>query len=532
MAYYLVFTGHARPRRLDPRTYSLVARASTYLSIFPAFAVPTLPIYYHFPSTESVVGMFAIYLWTQGTAFTVDRWDARYVRHLGPLIIGPFQQRIQTRLWNLSVSVVCIGVAGVWFLLDHSAATNSAKWPIVGWPSYILVLTAILPAITTLGLVHAIRFFRVSNEDNDGAVVTVVSAGAHVLESRDAVGHGATIAHWSDLHITGSDTDCRVDVKVASSPNNRLIQLIQDHSDTLKGVDALLVTGDMTDAGRAQEWKRFFEIYQMLPIETQRRTILVPGNHDINVTDRRFWYMEDETSQVRNSHLIRFLAAANMIQGERTKILSESGWVSLSEYLRDIQGQLISFCEGYRYVLPLRFSSGIDLIRLPDKVWNDVFPMIVELPAIPLIIVVCDSNSLTSNPISNAFGSMEERQLQKLKTILAQYEGYPIVIGLHHHAGLPREISESFLGRFSTFVKANLFTSVLGLQRKYVIFNGHRHIGYVGKIGNNLSIISAPSTSIGNENTTLRSDLGGFGVYGISWTENNSVSLLWERWYN
>lgn len=69
------------------------------------------------------------------------------------------------------------------------------------------------------------------------------------------------IAHISDLHFG------RIKTK-------RLIEL----KDSLKRqeVDHIMLTGDITDTGKQQQWDKFQEIFK----ELMNKIVLVPGNHD------------------------------------------------------------------------------------------------------------------------------------------------------------------------------------------------------------------------------------------------------------
>ena len=53
----------------------------------------------------------------------------------------------------------------------------------------------------------------------------------------------------------------------------------------LDPLDHVLISGDMTDAGRASEWAEFLDAMARHP-ELAARTIMLPGNHDVNIVDR------------------------------------------------------------------------------------------------------------------------------------------------------------------------------------------------------------------------------------------------------
>lgn len=50
-------------------------------------------------------------------------------------------------------------------------------------------------------------------------------------------------------------------------------------------LDIVLITGDITDAGRSSEWAEFAEALKPYP-RLSERTLILPGNHDLNVVDR------------------------------------------------------------------------------------------------------------------------------------------------------------------------------------------------------------------------------------------------------
>jgi Icc protein len=72
-----------------------------------------------------------------------------------------------------------------------------------------------------------------------------------------------TLAHLSDLHLGRSPAS---DAEVARAV------------DTLDAVDHVIVSGDVTDRGRAHEYARFEQLFG--PLLAAGRLTVVPGNHD------------------------------------------------------------------------------------------------------------------------------------------------------------------------------------------------------------------------------------------------------------
>ncbi len=79
----------------------------------------------------------------------------------------------------------------------------------------------------------------------------------------------------------------------------------------------MLITGDITDAGRSSEWAEFLTAIAKYP-ELSRRTLLLPGNHDVNIVDRANPARLDlPTSPGKRLRLMRVLSAMETLQGRQ-----------------------------------------------------------------------------------------------------------------------------------------------------------------------------------------------------------------------
>ena len=96
------------------------------------------------------------------------------------------------------------------------------------------------------------------------------------------------IAHLSDVHVVGERYGFRME-SGRSGPrgNARFRQVVKQLAaiHAQQPLDIVLITGDMTDAGRSAEWAEFFDALGDYPQLTDR-VLLLPGNHDLNVADR------------------------------------------------------------------------------------------------------------------------------------------------------------------------------------------------------------------------------------------------------
>ena len=96
------------------------------------------------------------------------------------------------------------------------------------------------------------------------------------------------VAHLSDIHTVGERYGFRIE-SGRSGPrgNERLRQALArlDEIHAAHPLDVILITGDLTDAGRSAEWAEFFAALAAYP-RLVELVIALPGNHDVNVVDR------------------------------------------------------------------------------------------------------------------------------------------------------------------------------------------------------------------------------------------------------
>lgn len=88
------------------------------------------------------------------------------------------------------------------------------------------------------------------------------------------------IAHLSDLHLTARDRDERSEPKLfgrLSGMNERFDRVAA--SRPVQSADLVLVTGDVTDRGHINAWRRFWGALDKA--KAAAKTWVVPGNHDL-----------------------------------------------------------------------------------------------------------------------------------------------------------------------------------------------------------------------------------------------------------
>ena len=89
-------------------------------------------------------------------------------------------------------------------------------------------------------------------------------------------------------------------------------------------LDIILITGDLTDAGRSAEWAEFFAALAAYP-RLAELVIALPGNHDVNVVDRASpARMDLPTSPTKRLRQVRTISALGMLQGTRLRVVESS----------------------------------------------------------------------------------------------------------------------------------------------------------------------------------------------------------------
>jgi predicted phosphodiesterase len=282
-------------------------------------------------------------------------------------------------------------------------------------------------------------------------------------------------------------------------------------------LDLVLVSGDMTDAGRATEWAEFLDTVARHPA-LAARMIVLPGNHDVNIVDRANPARLDlPTSPNPRVRQIRTLAALAALQGDRVHVinpdrsgLGETLTQSLAPHIADIA----------------RFSAtgSPSLSRTLPSLWNSVFPMILP-PVIPngLGIILLNSNAITHFSFTNALGLMPIEQARGIDIALSSYPRALWIVALHHHVLEYPGVAHALSERIGTaLINGNWF--MRRLQRhadRIVVMHGHRHIDWIGQCGQ-LLIVSAPSPVMGAENNTASC----FYVHTLTSTEDGRIGLL------
>lgn len=132
------------------------------------------------------------------------------------------------------------------------------------------------------------------------------------------------VAHLSDVHVVGERYGFRIECgRGGPRGNERFAQFMERlaaiHAE--KPLDIVLISGDMTDAGRSSEWAEFMDIMFRHPGLTAR-TLILPGNHDVNIVDRANPARLDlPLSPGKRLRQLRTVSAMDAMQGDRVRLV-------------------------------------------------------------------------------------------------------------------------------------------------------------------------------------------------------------------
>jgi 3',5'-cyclic AMP phosphodiesterase CpdA len=325
------------------------------------------------------------------------------------------------------------------------------------------------------------------------------------------------IAHVSDLHVVGERYGFRIESGRSGPRGNErlhrvLARLAAIHA--AQPLDLVLVSGDMTDAGRATEWAEFLDAVAQYPA-LAARIIALPGNHDLNIVDRANPARLDlPFSSGKRLRQMRTLSAMAALQGDRVQVIGDGKtWLTLNEALRPHRKGIARFAE----------RGGLRLSTSLASIFHDQFPMILPpREADGLAVAILNSNAESHFSFTNALGYVSAEQAHRLAAAIERFPGARWIIALHHHLlEYPRPVALS--ERVGTaLVNGSWFVRKLKpIAARTVMMHGHRHVDWIGSCGM-LRIISAPSPVMGATDDAPRH----FHVHTLAAGPDGRICLL------
>src|ERR1700733_5083675 len=299
------------------------------------------------------------------------------------------------------------------------------------------------------------------------------------------------VAHLSDIHIVGERYGFRIESGRGGPRGNARVRRVMarlESEHATRPLDLILITGDMTDAGRSGEWAEFFDILAGHP-DLADRILILPGNHDVNVVDRANPARLDlPFSPAKTLRKMRALSAMAAFGADRLRVMNagavEPG-LTLAATLAPQRQAIEAFAD----------QGGLRLSNRLASFWYELFPLILPPEeAGGLGVAILNSNADTNFSFTNALGMIPVGQASRLTAAFDAYPEARWIVGLHHHLiEYPMPVA-AFSERIGTaLINGSWFQRVLKpYAERIVIMHGHRHVDWIGACGK-LKIVSAPS---------------------------------------
>ena len=327
------------------------------------------------------------------------------------------------------------------------------------------------------------------------------------------------VVHLSDVHVVGERYGFRIESGRGGARGNGRLEQVMARIEALNAdrqVDLILITGDMTDAGRSAEWAEFLDILAAHR-DLARRVIILPGNHDLNVVDRANPARLDlPFSPAKSLRKMRALSAIAGVQGDSVRVAGAGGeklGPTLSEALAAHRQTIEAFAD----LGGLRRSAGL------GRLWDELFPLILPPgEADGLGVAILNSNADTNFSFTNALGMISAGQARRLAAALDLYPGGRWIVALHHHLiEYPMPVT-AFSERIGTaLVNGSWFLRMLQpYADRAVVMHGHRHVDWIGACGR-LKIVSAPSPVMAPEAEPTH-----FYVHALALAPDGRIRLL------
>ena len=306
-----------------------------------------------------------------------------------------------------------------------------------------------------------------------------------------SVGKTWRVAHLSDIHVVGERYGFRIEGGRSGPRGNERLKQALAELDALharRPLDVVLITGDVTDAGRSSEWAEFIDALAPYP-RLAELIVALPGNHDLNVVDRANPARLDlPTSPKKRLRQIRALSTMAGLQGKRVRVVDDATGkpgATLGEVLQPYAERITNFSN----------EGSVRLTWELANLWAQTFPMVLPPDTEDgLGVILLNSNAQTHFSFTNALGLVTREQTQAIEKVVAHFPKAKWILALHHHVVEYPKAAKALSERIGTaLVNGTWF--VRRMQRlagRVVIMHGHRHIDWIGACGG-VPVVSAPS---------------------------------------
>ena len=320
------------------------------------------------------------------------------------------------------------------------------------------------------------------------------------------------VAHLSDLHAMATGQT------LAENPKrlvhiDAISELFLSLSETT-GLDAIVVSGDLTDKGDIDSWKALLSCVGVE--EVSARIVIAPGNHDLNPIEAGFWKSLRNFADLRrtgqNLRALRYLQVANALMGERTELVCPytQRLTTLSRVMERAQPDIDAWSA--RKIVKDRVRKR----SLPPRdLLEKCFPMRVTVDgkssASRLSFFVWNSVSSTAWPLLNAVGNIDDAQVERATKLISASSSSALVHVMHHQLAQPspkdlispakRTIKDRVTSGWTVLMRATTVIDwIESLGQQTVILHGHKHKYFVADLTDGqTTIVSSPSGTLGCE---------------------------------
>src|SRR5262245_19392637 len=226
------------------------------------------------------------------------------------------------------------------------------------------------------------------------------------------------VAHLSDIHVVGERFGFRLGSgRAGPRGNENFLEVLRrlDEVHRREPLDAIVITGDLTDAGTSAEWGELLDALAAFP-RLAPLIVALPGNHDLNVIDRANPARLDlPTSPKKRLRQMRTVSVLAALQGGRVHVADQT-----DHRLRDTVDQTFA-----PHADDIRAFANTGLRRLAkttNVVWDSAFPMILPPERDDgLGIIACNSNAETHFSFTNALGLVPAEKVYAIEAAVAKY---------------------------------------------------------------------------------------------------------------
>jgi hypothetical protein len=411
------------------------------------------------------------------------------IRHLAERALKPKSGAELARMRAMS----CAG-AGILLALI-AALVAMAVWPATRWIGSASDLAAplqlILPTLANAVVIMSAYLAAASLVWGFADASTDQPLDLEGFDAAPADGRVWRVAHLSDIHIIGERYGFRIESGRGGPRGNERLRRVMtrlEESHAARPLDLVLLTGDMTDAGRSAEWAEFFDLVAGHP-DLAERMLILPGNHDVNIVDRANPARLDlPFSPAKTLRKMRALSAMAAVGGDRLRVIGVGGaepGLTLAAALEPHREAIETFAD----------QGGLRLSNRLARLWDEMFPLIAPpRQEDGLGVAILNSNADTNFSFTNALGMIPADHARRLTAALDHYPKARWIVALHHHLiEYPMPVT-AFSERIGTaLVNGSWFQRVLKpYAGRVVVMHGHRHVDWIGACGE-LKIVSAPS---------------------------------------